>query len=388
MKLLKILLIATVVLGGCLFGSGVYVLNYINSASPTTATHLANSVLDDLVKEYTPHQNPVNILFMVSDKHSGLTDTIMVVNYNPNTSKINVISIPRDTKSNLKRNYYHRINAAFSFGGGEHAVDRISSMLGVNINYYVKINISTIKEIVDLLGGVDYDVPVDMDYDDGKQDLHIHLKKGLQHLDGDKVEQLLRFRKPKYGRYTSELLKHYDGSDLKRIDTQHNFLRELIKQKTDIKYILKVKTVLDTLYKQVDTSVNLNVILKLILNIDKVKMNNMETFRLLGQSDRGGDYVYTQRIMNSKTKDVLDGSTVIEQYFKAVGGYKSSEKYPYSLADINAPRNTTSSTVRITPSKATTKTPVPTKNPKSTNFAKNNPSNNQTAITPDPTPKP
>ena len=106
-------------------------------------------------------------------------------------------------------------------------IEKIKEITGMPIHYYCEVNFIGIREIVDILGGVDYDVPMKMDYEDPEQDLYIHLEKGPQHLDGDKAEQLLRFR------------KGYANQDLGRINTQQGFIKEMFKQKMQPKYLLK-----------------------------------------------------------------------------------------------------------------------------------------------------
>ena len=103
------------------------------------------------------------------------------------------MSIPRDTRV-LIDNKYRKINFAYPYGGIELAAGTVSELLDVNIKYYIFVDTFAFRIIVDLLGGVDIDVPVNLDYDDPTQDLHIHLKKGLQHLDGEHAEQYVRFR--------------------------------------------------------------------------------------------------------------------------------------------------------------------------------------------------
>lgn len=114
-----------------------------------------------------------------------------------------------------------------------------------------------------MLGGVYFDVPVDMKYDDPSQNLHINLKKGYQLLDGDKVEQLLRFRKPNGDRYTKELKEFYDGSDIKRTEMQMKFIKEFIKQKLKVQNIPKLNPVLNYAFQNVITNMTLSDALKM-----------------------------------------------------------------------------------------------------------------------------
>lgn len=194
----------------------------------------------------TSVKKPVNLLVLVGDVEEANTDTMFVANYNPSSESISVLSIPRDTRVKIKGSRVPKINSAYAAGGHgnegcRYALSTVEKLLGIHLDHYVYLNISTIRNIIDKLGGVNFDVPDDLDYDDPTQDLHIHLKKGMQHLDGAKTEQLLRFRHYNNGKVT----KYYDGSDLRRIDMQQAFLKELIKQKLNPGLILNLKDLID-----------------------------------------------------------------------------------------------------------------------------------------------
>ena len=124
-------------------------------------------------------KEPFNILLLGGDKVNNLTDTMMLANFDPETCKVNIMSIPRDTRVFINKKE-RKINYAFPAGGIELAVKTVSELLDINIKYYAFVDTSAFRKIIDLLGGVDYYVPVDMDYDDPVQGLHIHLKKGQQ----------------------------------------------------------------------------------------------------------------------------------------------------------------------------------------------------------------
>src|SRR5690606_29229750 len=146
----------------------------------------------------------------------------------------------------------------------------VSELLDINIKYYAFVDTSAFRKIIDLLGGVDYYVPVDMDYDDPVQGLHIHLKKGQQRLNGEQAEQFVRFRKP--NRWTKEIRKYYDGSDLKRNEAQQQFLRELMRQKLTIQYLPKLTNVINTMFEHVQTNLSLTETVKMTSYITKFKI--------------------------------------------------------------------------------------------------------------------
>ncbi|WP_242855902.1 LCP family protein [Ruminiclostridium josui] len=262
----KFTYIITIVVGLFLFGMGTVFLYYANSITGADGSNAVPAILEGL--NATTNKEPMNFFLLVGDKSSGNTDSMLVANYNPEKKQISIVTIPRDTKVKLKNNILPKINAAYAAGGRNHegaryAAEIVSNLTGININYYVHINISAIKKITDMLGGVYFDVPVDMKYDDPSQNLHINLKKGYQLLDGDKVEQLLRFRKPNGDRYTKELKEFYDGSDIKRTEMQMKFIKEFIKQKLKVQNIPKLNPVLNYAFQNVITNMTLSDALKM-----------------------------------------------------------------------------------------------------------------------------
>ncbi len=138
----------------------------------------------------------VLVLGVSEDIETKLTDTIILCSYNPQEQSASMLSIPRDTFVGKNQNTAKgsdKINSLYSKNVNK-TVDAVEKITDVKIDYYVVVKTSSLIKIVDILGSVDFDVPIDMDYDDPTQDLHIHLSKGMQKIDGEKAEQLLRFR--------------------------------------------------------------------------------------------------------------------------------------------------------------------------------------------------
>ncbi len=123
-----------------------------------------------------------------TDLNSNLTDTIMLCGYNPKTNQAMMLSIPRDTFIGTNKNRARgndKINSLYA-KGVDKTVEAVEELTGIDIDYYAVINNDLLIQMVDVIGGVDFEVPIDMDYDDPTQDLHIHLKKGMQRIDGEK----------------------------------------------------------------------------------------------------------------------------------------------------------------------------------------------------------
>ena len=132
-------------------------------------------------------------LLMGTDDGNGNADTLMVATYDVKKQKVGVVSIPRDTIVDRDWSRYPKINGAYS-KGVEQVRKEVSHLLGIPIDYYIKVDIKAFVALVDEVGGVDFDVPVDMNYDDPWQNLSIHYKKGMQHLNGQQALEVVRFR--------------------------------------------------------------------------------------------------------------------------------------------------------------------------------------------------
>lgn len=201
------------------------------------------------------------VLGISTDEEGALlTDTIMVASYNPNTQKATLLSIPRDTytgKNPAKATAYEKINSLYSRKEDPQTVlDAVNDLTGLNLEYYVIVKTEAFIKLVDAIGGVNFNVPIDMDYDDTSQDLHIHLKAGEQKLDGDKAEQVVRFRHNNDGTSYPE---EYGDNDIGRMRTQREFIMQVIKQTAKPENIFKIGEILDIASKYVITNIDFNV---------------------------------------------------------------------------------------------------------------------------------
>lgn len=194
-----------------------------------------------------------------------LTDTIMVGSYNPNTQKATLLSIPRDTytgKYPAKASASEKINALYSITNGPEAtLKAVNEITGLNIEHYVVVKTEALIRIVDVIGGVTFNVPIDMNYDDPTQDLHIHLSKGEQLLNGEKAEQLLRYRHDNWDPVTKSYPTYpeeYGDNDTGRMRTQREFITQVLKQTLKPENIFKVGELLEVANECVNTNVELS----------------------------------------------------------------------------------------------------------------------------------
>lgn len=174
----------------------------------------------------------------------GNTDTIMLASYDIPNQKLSVMSIPRDTMVNVSWDI-KRINSVYNmYGGGDDGMDalkeEVSQLVGFIPDYTFVVEWEAVGKLVDAVGGVYFDVPRRMYYNDLSQNFKIDLQEGYQLIDGDKAMQLLRWR------HNSDdngkiLNSGYATGDLGRIETQQAFLKAAIEQ--CLQKITDVKTI-------------------------------------------------------------------------------------------------------------------------------------------------
>lgn len=223
--------------------------------------NLAN---EDLEPPKWEGKERVNILLLGGDSR-GLaeheiprSDTIMVVSIDPVTKKAHLFSILRDTYVAIPQHGHNRINAAITMGGPELAMKTVSNLLGIPIQYYVYTDFKGFIALVDAVGGVDIEVEKDMKYSDSADghQYDIDLKKGLQHLDGEKALQYVRFR-------------HDALSDYARTERQRKFMTALLDELQSTSSIMKLPKILSSVDPYVETNLTVNEMLKLgVLGFD------------------------------------------------------------------------------------------------------------------------
>ncbi len=230
----------------------------------------------------------VLILGVSTDLDSELTDTIMVASYNPNTQKANLLSIPRDTftgKNTKKAVASQKINSLYNINKTpEKTLAAVNELTGLDIQYYVVVKTEALIKLVDAIGGVEFDVPIDMKYDDPTQDLHIDLKAGLQKLNGDKAEQLLRWRHSNNikGVGMTTYPSEYGNDDFGRMRTQRDFIVATLKQTLKPGNIFKLGEILEIAHENVDTNIELSYIKDYIPYAVEFNTENMQTAALPG----------------------------------------------------------------------------------------------------------
>ena len=174
----------------------------------------------------TRKEGTYTVLLTCPDVASGNADTIMVAMYDTVNQKAGLVSIPRDTLVEGESpggNRYYKINSSYHYGIDE-LKETVSDLLGIPIDYYVSIDVETFPKLVDMVGGVDFEIPVYMDYEDPTQDLYIYFQPGMTHLDGQEAMEVCRFRHNNWWK------TQVAYTDVERTQTQQQILT-LIAQK-------------------------------------------------------------------------------------------------------------------------------------------------------------
>ena len=225
------------------------------------------------------------LLMGVSTDQEGvaLTDTIIVASYNPNTQKAALLSIPRDsfTGTNTKRAVASdKINAIYNITRDPtKTLEAVNKLTGLDLQYYAIVQTEALIELVDAIGPIEYYVPTDMNYDDPTQDLHIHFEEGLQEIDGESAEELLRFRKNNDG---TSFPEEYGDNDIGRMRNQREFITAVVEQTVKLENITKLGTIIDIASRNLITNLDIKILKDYLPYAVEFSTENLQTASLPG----------------------------------------------------------------------------------------------------------
>lgn len=200
------------------------------------------------------------------------SDTIMVVNVDGKTGKVNIISIPRDTYTKIKGYKKTKINHSFKYGGSELTLDTVNNLLGTDIKYYVTVDYRFVEDVVDKIGGVDVDVPIDMKYEDPTADppLTIDIKQGRQTLKGYDAIGFLRFR------------KGYKDADLGRVKAQQQFMSAILSKIKEPKTLVRAPLLLGSYINYTENNIPVKKLVKIAAKMRNITSEDINTNTLPG----------------------------------------------------------------------------------------------------------
>lgn len=231
----------------------------------------------------------------------GNTDTMILVSYDVPNGTMDLVNIPRDTMINVPWKI-KKINAVFASSRGvEGLKEELGHLTGVAPDFYVAVEWEAIGEIVDALGGVWFDVPYNMDYDDPYQDLYIHQEKGYRLLTGDDAMQVIRWRKNNG--------EEYGIGDSGRQQVQQDFLKAVAKQCLQIKNWTKISAFAEIFFKNVETDIPWNSVLWFAQQAMGLSVENIN-FHALPGNDQG--WYYTPSIGGNLAYFFADPVGIVE----------------------------------------------------------------------------
>ena len=254
------------------------------------------------------------ILVSGLDDGNGGSDTNILVRFDAPNKTIDLVSLPRDT---LLHNEYknNKLNFAYAKGGTELLASEIENLLGVPVDFYVKVDLSGFIALVDQIGGVDFEIPINMDYDDPYQDLHIHFTKGLRHLNGQEAMEVVRFRHNNDG-------SGYGTEDIGRIGTQQAFLKAVAKKLLSLENVKNIPALAEIFFTYVKTDLTLGNLVWLGTEALNIGMENLRFHTLPG--DGSGWY-------NGQSVYALDPDATLALVNDALNPYAE----PLTMEDLD-----------------------------------------------------
>ena len=231
-------------------------------------------------------ENLDKLYVLAMGESQGMSDTIIVCSYDPKTQEASMLSIPRDTfigDSKKKASVYDKINSVYNANKNPEAtIDEVNELTGLDIKNYVLIDTKALVELVNAIGGIEFNVPMDMKYDDYSQELHVNLKEGWQTLDGEQVEQLVRFRHNADG---STYSYEYGYEDFGRMRTQREVIMAVAKQTVKLKNVKEIGRIIDIADKYVKTNMDFKTLKDYAPYAINMNTDNIKAEQLPGNSD-------------------------------------------------------------------------------------------------------
>ena len=240
------------------------------------------------------------------------TDTIMLISADTKTGEMKLLSIPRDSRVKI-RDKFDKVNHAHAFGGIELTMQTLRQFLGLDIDYYVQINYQALMNIVDALGGVDYDVPEGINIHKGKVKIH----PGPNHLDGNEVMWYLRTR------------NIYNNGDIGRVNTQQAFVKAMIDEVVKKSKNMNLMTFISNYLKYVKTNLPMSAMFDLAGHINSFSSDKMSTNTVPGmeQSINGTSYWIPDYEKTWKIVDDNYSNFKLENWKKEDSGYEEYKDY-------------------------------------------------------------
>ncbi|GAB6138361.1 LCP family protein [Halanaerobaculum tunisiense] len=288
--------------------SGISIVTYqVLTEAPSPDATPDKSPPEDIGEETKVQlENKFNILLLGSDvkaKGQRRSDTIMVASIDLDSKQIGLVSIPRDTRVKIPGyEGYHKINAAYSYGGLELMTETVEGLLEVSLAYHLQVDYQGFIAIVDTLGGVEVEIEQDLEYVDQAADLTIDLEAGSQTLTGQQALNYVRFRHDALG-------------DIGRIQRQQKFLKAALDKFLTFKTLFKVPKLVQEFNNYVTTNLELAKMARLVADIKNFSLQQLKMELLPGEAKYIGEVSYWLPDLES-TRQLTTSLLETKDYFK------------------------------------------------------------------------
>ncbi len=283
--------------------------NVINTYNQNTDEKITLNTFEGIKKAVSdameisePLTEPLNILVLGSDisynrgrpddKSPTRSDTMMLAHIDPVNKKVNVLSIPRDTRVLIpEHRYYDKINSAFAYGGEQMARRVVANLTGAPVNHFLALKVNGLINMVDILGGIEIEVEKNMRYVDHTAKLDIDIKKGWQTLNGSQAHHYIRFR-------------HDEIGDIGRVQRQQKFINAVVAKVLSPKTIIKLPQLVEAAQKNVITDMSNKELLKIANFSRGIKKEDIKMVMLPGHFGNIGGASYWL-MDNDSCKEVI-----------------------------------------------------------------------------------
>ncbi|MBE6530701.1 MAG: LytR family transcriptional regulator [Ruminococcaceae bacterium] len=243
-------------------------------------------------------------LLLGKDRASGLTDVIMLVSIDTDSKSAAVLQIPRDTYARYTDKSYKKLNGAVSaLGGADKLCRLISDAANIKIDGYVVFDLDVVVKLVDSVGGVEIELPFDMEYSDPYQGLNIKFKAGKQTLDGEAAEKFIRYR------------SGYVRGDLGRIDAQKMFMAAFIEKAYESMTPSTLLKLITSVFGDIKTDMSLFEMTEIALTVFDIELENINMLTLPGEDIRAGESGAWYYVISKSAAE-----KVFSKYFGAQAG--------------------------------------------------------------------
>lgn len=256
--------------------------NRITSLFPGSLARPINILVLGIDNSGHPHSDT----FTPAEALSGNSDTMLLVRLDPDRKQVNVLSIPRDTQVQISGVGVDKINDANVHGGVTLAESTVSKLLsGIAIDRYVRVDTEELVQLVDAIGGLQVNIPKEMNYVDRTQNLSIHFAPGVQTLSGQHLQEYVRFR-------------HDELGDIGRVQRQQEVIKALLQKLLQPQIIPKLPNLLQVVRRNTDTDFSLEEMLATYRTLTTVERSNMNLVMLPGRFSRPDEFTASYWIAN------------------------------------------------------------------------------------------